>query len=58
MSNNDVTCAICGTKVYLDDDRVSVLGTHKLINDKDQQDDYALHRDCWYAVTEGWCEPI
>jgi hypothetical protein len=47
-------CAICGNHVPRDRDYVSVLGTHKLINDRNEQDDYILHRECWNNLTEGW----
>ena len=50
-------CAICGNRFEPDTDHVRIEGEHRLMNDKNQLDEFVMHRDCWNRLTEGWMQP-
>lgn len=50
-------CAICETKVPLDEDHVELDAEIVRTADRNGRDDYAAHVDCWRQLTEEWMEP-
>lgn len=52
-----IYCAVCGNRFEPDDDHVRLSVDIVRINDKDDQEEYAFHPECWRRVSEGWMEP-
>ena len=50
-------CAICGGRFEPDDDHVWIEAEHRRIDARNDQDDYAMHPQCWDRLTKGWMEP-
>lgn len=51
-------CAVCGGRFEPDDDHVWLPAEIRRINDRDDQEEYALHPDCWRELTEEWNDPV
>lgn len=50
-------CAICAGRFEPDQDHIK-LDAHKIrINDRNEQDTFALHPGCYRRLTEGWIDP-
>jgi hypothetical protein len=50
-------CARCGNRFEPDEDHVWIKAEHKLMNDRNDLDEFAMHRQCWERLTEEWMEP-
>jgi len=57
MTVEDVLCAECGRKVFLDSDHVRVQGEHLPRTEWANVDEFAFHPDCWSELTASWNEP-
>jgi hypothetical protein len=51
-----VLCAHCGRSVAPDTDHVRV-ELEKRMDDRDETEEYYLHVECSWEVTEDWTEP-
>jgi hypothetical protein len=52
-----VLCAHCGRSVAPDTDHVRVELEKKRMQDRNETEEYYLHVDCSWEVTEDWTEP-
>jgi len=52
-----VLCAHCGESVAPDTDHVKVEVEKKRMRDRNETDEYYLHVECSWEVTEDWTEP-
>jgi hypothetical protein len=50
-------CAICGAAFEPDDDHVNIDAEHALMDARNIQEDYVMHRQCWHNLTSGWVDP-
>lgn len=50
-------CAICGNRFEADQDHVKIDAEHVRVNDKNDQEMYVLHPECYRRLTGGWMEP-
>jgi hypothetical protein len=50
-------CAICGEAFEPDTDHYWVDAELRRIDDRNGQEEYALHTACWERLTDGWMEP-
>lgn len=55
--NFEPACAVCGLSVDPSTDHASVDVEHVRFDDRNDLDDYYLHRRCARAVFSGWEEP-
>lgn len=52
-----VYCAICGQRFETDDDHVEITAQTVWIDDRDEQDEFVFHVECWDRLSDGWARP-
>jgi len=50
-------CAICGNRFEPDDDHVKVDAELRRVDDRNEEEGFVFHPDCWAHLSEGWVEP-
>lgn len=50
-------CAICGNRFEPDDDHVKTEAEHRRVDDRNEQETYVFHPECWARLSEGWVKP-
>jgi hypothetical protein len=50
-------CAVCANRVAPDLDHVEIAAETIYMDDRNDQDEYYFHLDCWTHVSGGWEEP-
>lgn len=57
MTLETVYCAICREQIALDSDHVEIAAEHVHTGDRNTQDDFMFHIDCWMSISDGWMAP-
>lgn len=52
-----VYCAVCHDRFETDRDHVQVVAETVRTHDRNEDDMFVFHTDCWSAVSGGWMEP-
>jgi len=52
-----IYCAVCRRRFEPDVDHVRVDAEHVRINDRNDEETYAFHPDCWRSLTGEWMDP-
>ncbi len=50
-------CEICGESVPMDLDHVGIAAEYVHTDDRNAQDDYLVHIECWNHHTVEWIDP-
>lgn len=50
-------CGICGGRTAPDVDHVKINAELVHMNDRNEQEMYVLHPECYRRLTEGWMDP-
>lgn len=53
-----LSCAGCGGRFDPDDDHVRVEAEMVGTDDRNDQEEYVLHIDCWDELTVDWIDPV
>lgn len=51
-------CAVCGDRTAPDVDHIKIEAEHVLMDDRNRQDTWALHPECYRKLTAEWHEPV
>jgi hypothetical protein len=51
-------CAVCGERTAPDVDHIKIEAEHVLMDDRNRQDTWALHPECYRKLTAEWHEPV
>lgn len=52
-----IYCAICGRRFESDNDHVRVDAEHIRMGDRNDQEVFVFHPECWRRLSEGWMDP-
>jgi len=58
MTVETLICAVCGERTAPDVDHIKIEAEHVLMDDRNRQDIWALHPECYRELTEDWNEPL
>lgn len=50
-------CAICGERTAPDVDHVRITAEHVLMDDRNREEMFVFHPECWQRLSEGWADP-
>ncbi len=56
MTIESVICAICDNHVPLDQEHVRI--SPEWITREPTDDEYFIHTDCWFDLTDDWTDPV
>ena len=57
MTLETLVCAGCDGPVPLDGDHIYIRAEHHHIDDRDYEQQYAFHQECWSELADGWPSP-
>jgi 5-methylcytosine-specific restriction endonuclease McrA len=51
-------CAVCGERTAPDVDHVKIAAEHVRLDDRNREELWALHPECYRELVEDWTEPV
>jgi hypothetical protein len=58
MTIETLICAKCGGRTAPDSDHIEIEAEHVLMKDRNRQDSWVLHQDCYHELTADWQKPV
>ena len=57
MTVETLYCAVCGERTAPDVDHIEIEAEHVLVKDRNRQDSWVLHPECYEELVEEWMRP-